>query len=210
MISEYFVGRVTAVDMENMKILVEDRFGTNHQVSLNVLDPLLSIPKLGDGWLIRRAGDLGIDWFLDKRAEDGTELTPLSSLQPGDRRIEGTTLYLDSSEKVFAVNSSKEIGQEIGQISIAPTAITAKSIYVNEIEPVGENQTIGQLSIKPTGITMEVQQDQVAGGAIGQLSITPNSIVIEVGGGQLSITPNSVVFTGSDGTFTQIAPQQNH
>jgi microcystin-dependent protein len=88
--------KITEVNMSKRQITGIDQHGTRQAASLHFLDPLVSIPARGEQWTAVRRGN---DWYLNKRIETGNERTRLSSLNPGDRRLDAPgTLHLGGQE----------------------------------------------------------------------------------------------------------------
>lgn len=94
--------RITEVNMAARIIWAESRGFENLQYQINVssLDPLVSIPRVGELWIIQGSSDH--DWALLKRLEDGSEDTPLDILREGDRRIDASCLYIDTDRGTIA------------------------------------------------------------------------------------------------------------
>lgn len=68
-------------------------------------DPLLSVPEVGEYWLITK---LDNNWILHSRYESGDEAIPLSQMRPGDRRIENPgTLYINAGDIVMNYDAIK-------------------------------------------------------------------------------------------------------
>lgn len=93
--TEERVVTINEVDMSQMFVGVQDQFGSKLQVSMHLLDGgITSIPAINEIWTIKRQGN---EWFLAKKSDNGTETTLLTSMLPGDKRIETTgTLYLNA------------------------------------------------------------------------------------------------------------------
>lgn len=76
-------------------IQVVDSYGGLIQISMDYHDPLVTIPQIGETWLASRTGNI---WTLTKRLETGDESVVITSLAPGDKRIEAPgTLYLNGN-----------------------------------------------------------------------------------------------------------------
>lgn len=72
-------------------IQVRDSYSTLLNVSIHFQDPILVMPKVQERWIVERRGN---EWFLKKKAENGTSIRPFSKLAPGDVRIEGEHVYV--------------------------------------------------------------------------------------------------------------------
>ena len=98
---------VREVNMAQRQIILQDQFGTTLNASVHFLDPQVSIPQVGERWTAKRQG---MDWILMRRMERGTEHTPVTSLKPGDYRIEAANdLYLTGQDVIIEALKSQTI-----------------------------------------------------------------------------------------------------
>lgn len=107
------------INMAETHIEASDSTGGTYILSLDLLPPMVSIPVKGEIWTIRRRGN---DWYLMSRIESGTEQVPITSLSPGDRRIEAETFYLDTRK--VAINA-------LDTINLTATAVIVNGVDIN-------------------------------------------------------------------------------
>lgn len=93
--TEERVVTILEVDMSQFHISVQDQFGTKLRVSMQFHDPLLVVPVPQERWTIERRG---MEWFLNKRADDSLAITKITDLMPGDYRIEAGRFILNTTE----------------------------------------------------------------------------------------------------------------
>jgi hypothetical protein len=119
---EQRIVKVTEVNAANHRVVVEDNYGTILYITLHLQDAIVSMPVPGEKWVAERQG---VDWFLEKRVESGDETTPLTSMAPGDKRVEAnTTLHLNAPK----ISIQGEIdATSISADVIAATSLSAKS-----------------------------------------------------------------------------------
>ena len=77
--------RITEVNMTSAYVLAEDAYGGQYRITFDAQSPIVAVPAIGDLWIADRRGN---DWYLNRRFETGSEQTAITSLSPGDRRIE--------------------------------------------------------------------------------------------------------------------------
>lgn len=100
--TEERVATINEVNMAENFIQAIDQFGTNLRVSMQFHGLVTAAPAPRERWIIQRRG---MEWFLDRRADDGTEQIAVTDLQPGDRRIEASgNLYLNASLNAYYNN----------------------------------------------------------------------------------------------------------
>lgn len=105
---------IREVNTEQNYVQVVDSYGGLIQISMDYHDPLVAIPQIGETWLASRAGNI---WTLTKRLETGNESVAISSLAPGDKRLEAPgILYLNGN--TIMVNGEDLISL-LSQIKIA-------------------------------------------------------------------------------------------
>lgn len=93
---EQRVVTISDVNTPNNEVKVTDDYGTILHITLHLQDAVLEIPSVGERWLAERQG---VDWFLEKRVEGSATTTPLTSMAPGDKRVEATnTLFLNGKQ----------------------------------------------------------------------------------------------------------------
>lgn len=100
---------VDQVDMSTLLVTGLDNYGTRLQVSMHLAEGgVATVPNLGEVWQVERQNN---EWFLDMRADTGEESTSLTSLQPGDKRIEAArNLYLNAGGQVVVNGRSATPG----------------------------------------------------------------------------------------------------
>jgi hypothetical protein len=90
---ELRVVKIQEVNPSQYTIIGIDPYGSLIQITWHFHDTIIAVPVVGESWLIERYGN---DWFLDRRSETSDVTTPVTDLQPGDRRLEASgTLYLN-------------------------------------------------------------------------------------------------------------------
>jgi hypothetical protein len=92
--NEERVIHITEVNTSARIIIGTDQYGTQLRISTTFHDPVLSVPSIGEVWTIQRRG---IDWFLDRRNDSGTESVAYEDLEPGDKRIDGNNIYINGN-----------------------------------------------------------------------------------------------------------------
>lgn len=88
----------------------EDAFGGVVQISLDFRDSVLTIPQVGELWIVERTGN---DWRLGKKL-DTTQIKPLNELSPGDKRLEAANdLHLLAKNRIFIGDSTAQSGSSL-------------------------------------------------------------------------------------------------
>jgi hypothetical protein len=88
---------INEVNTEQRFISAKDITGATVTIKFDLLDPLITIPNQGEIWVVKRQSD---GWRLDRKLETGNEITPVSALQPGDKRVEGSNVYINGTQSV--------------------------------------------------------------------------------------------------------------
>lgn len=145
---------ITEVNLQAGIINATDRHGTSLRISTHLQDPMVAVPATGEVWIVDR---LGVDWFLDRRFETGTESSSLGTLQPGDRRIDTQgTLYLNAGN-VVVNGDAVDFQPSTSTTVVAPTSVVAKTaaytLSVTDAVVTG-NATVAAFRLTlPTAIT---------------------------------------------------------
>lgn len=113
---------INEVDMSQYFVTATDQYGTRLHVSMHLTDGgVTSIPAPNEIWTIGRSGN---EWFLEKKSDDGTELTNITDLSPGDKRIEASgNLYLNSPN--LLVNGNPLPTTTSGTLAFQPLSANA-------------------------------------------------------------------------------------
>lgn len=147
---------IQSVDMENSIISALDQYDQLIQISLDVHDPVVSIPAPTEHWRVRKQNSL---WYLVGRAETGEETIPIDALKAGDKRVEAANdLYLVGSGTTHLLSP-----EDITIQSEANVNINGDQIMVNNVDL---NATIQQaidaaVVITPTASTRNVIKPSV-------------------------------------------------
>ena len=138
---------IQEIDQKNQIIIAQDQVTNGQiQISTHFWEPLSSIPQPGELWLCRNQG---IDWFLDRRLENGSEFIPITALSPGDRRIEANTLYLSGNEIILSSGILSSLDEQLSIISSAPPftltkeEVIATGLTYTDVDALGATQAAG-------------------------------------------------------------------
>lgn len=166
-ISDYMRVSIREVNMVQNYIQAIDTFGRSYQITFSLLDPLVAIPVPGELWLLRRRGT---DWLLDSRLETGLEKTPISSLLPGDRRLEASkNLYLNGS-KILINGREIQTAPYLNLQDFKTSTMTDDAIAMQlALDQLGTN---GGTIVIPTGTWTWKSIPKIAPSIIGSLLIT--------------------------------------
>lgn len=147
--SEYRRVKIEEVNMARKHILARDRYEREYQISYDFHFPILTIPRVGEIWLIKSYGN---DWRLDKVA------TPrdMGNLQPGDIIIEGDKVYIDGTTIIINGTPVDPATPIFPNIQINGTLVGSKPtinfIAVDNIELSGSvDETLSRVDILLTG-----------------------------------------------------------
>lgn len=92
--TEERVVTILDVNLSQLYIMVRDDFGTQLRVSMQFHDPILVVPEVSERWTLERRG---MEWFLNKKADDDLTISKITDLLPGDQRIESNgNLYINT------------------------------------------------------------------------------------------------------------------
>lgn len=179
---EQRVVTIDEVDMSQRFVSAIDQYGTHLQISMHMNDGgITSAPAPGEVWSVQRTGN---DWFLAKRADDGSENIRLKDLQPGDRRIE--------TSGTFYVN-----GTPIGSSTVLSNATVGEPGILNQIRAgrvltAADFTTLLGLSA-PVGVWNLTDLTDVSG---SNRTLT-NKGTVTFGKGITGIIPEAAIFSGS-------------
>lgn len=115
---------VREVNMIDSRVTVQDNYSTLLYVSMHVQDALLTIPAIGETWIVRRKGN---DWYLVGRQEND-----ISNLSPGDKRIDtSATLYINAGSIVINGENLVTVLQQ--QLAITPSNVAEINTKINAV-----------------------------------------------------------------------------
>lgn len=93
--AEHRYATITEVDTQKNLVTATDQHRQTIAISFNVHWPATQVPAVGETWLVRRQS---YNWYLVGRVETGKEKTAVSTLAPGDQRVEAVNnLYLNGT-----------------------------------------------------------------------------------------------------------------
>lgn len=91
---------ITEVNTAVRMVKAKDGYGSQYTLSLDLVTPVVEVPQTGDVWVIKR--NISNEWRLDRKMEDAPNY-PISSMNPGDKRVEASnSLFLSGQNVVIS------------------------------------------------------------------------------------------------------------
>lgn len=128
---DWRVVKIKEVNPTTSHIHADDQYGTRLLLDLTNKPAFFQMPVPGEIWSVRRRGS---DWLLETKLDSPDVSTPVSSMNPGDARIETPgAIYITSlgTDGIILSGNSKITGN----VNITGTLVSASDPWIIDIDP---------------------------------------------------------------------------
>jgi hypothetical protein len=190
---------IDEVNVNERYILGHDEWNTIIRLSLHFIDPVVSIPKVGEQWSVHRKG---ANWFLGRNGNAAT----IAGLEPGDKKIEASeNLYLVATEIYLNGVAMDGLGvidpDTITAVEIAPNTITHTEIASANKDGLTSTPSLRTLG---TGAQQAAAGSHGSQHADGGADPLPNGAITEDMLASAAVTPAKADLLGGTWNITEL------
>jgi len=127
--------RITEVNTSQRYVVGTDSYGAPLRANWYQYTGLVSVPAVGELWTVSRYQN---EWELVRKAETGSENTPIGALLPGDKRLEAVNnLYLNGENVLINNRDFDDTVQQLADEILQATPPGIIWAYTAHIAPPG-------------------------------------------------------------------------